>query len=49
MGPPPTEEEQQESLKKWRAEQDKIFNMSDEEFYADSPKRGKFPNRLSSS
>ncbi|KAF5547625.1 hypothetical protein FPHYL_10214 [Fusarium phyllophilum] len=39
MGPPLTEEEHEESLKKWRAEEDRIFNMSDEEFNAEFPER----------
>ncbi|KAG5813988.1 hypothetical protein H9Q74_003127 [Fusarium xylarioides] len=37
MGPPLTEEEQEESLKKWRAEEHRIFNMSNEEFNAEFP------------
>ncbi|CZR37934.1 uncharacterized protein FPRO_06875 [Fusarium proliferatum ET1] len=37
MGPPKTKEEQEEPLKKWEAEDDKIFNMSEEEFNAEFP------------
>ncbi|CVK85990.1 uncharacterized protein FMAN_06568 [Fusarium mangiferae] len=37
MGPPKTKEEQEESLKEWEAEDDKIFNMSEEEFNAEFP------------
>ncbi|KAI1041123.1 hypothetical protein LB505_005804, partial [Fusarium chuoi] len=48
MGPPKTKEEQEESLKKWEAEDDKIFNMSEEEFNAEFPGYSKFTRSLSS-
>ncbi|KAF5637937.1 hypothetical protein F52700_4640 [Fusarium sp. NRRL 52700] len=37
MGPPPIEEQDEESLQKLRAEHDEIFNMSEEEFHAKFP------------
>lgn len=48
MRPPKTKEEQEESLKKWEAEDDKIFNMSEEEFNAEFPGYSKFTSSLSS-
>ncbi|KAI1012073.1 hypothetical protein LB503_004623 [Fusarium chuoi] len=48
MGPPKTKEEQEESLKKWEAEDDKIFNMSEEEFNAEFPGYSKFTRSLPS-
>ncbi|KAF4499603.1 hypothetical protein FAGAP_4218 [Fusarium agapanthi] len=43
MGPPPTEEEDEELLKKLRAEYDEIFNMSKEEFNAEFPEYKDMP------
>ncbi|KAF5608541.1 hypothetical protein FPANT_465 [Fusarium pseudoanthophilum] len=37
MGPPLTEEQQAESFKKWQAESERLWNMTDEEFYAQCP------------
>ncbi|KAF5713929.1 hypothetical protein FGLOB1_3729 [Fusarium globosum] len=37
MGPPMTEEEREESLKKWQAEEDEFFNMSENEVNDESP------------
>ncbi|KAF5658242.1 hypothetical protein FCIRC_12954 [Fusarium circinatum] len=37
MGPPMTKEEQEESWKEWQAESKRLWNMTDEEFYAQHP------------
>ncbi|KAF5610105.1 uncharacterized protein FSUBG_3337 [Fusarium subglutinans] len=37
MGPPMTKEEQEESWKEWQAESKRLWNMTDEEFYAQYP------------
>ncbi|EXM21292.1 hypothetical protein FOTG_10817 [Fusarium oxysporum f. sp. vasinfectum 25433] len=42
MGPPRTEEEFEEEYKKIEAEEDKIFNMSEEEFNVEFPEYSKF-------
>ncbi|KAF4441003.1 hypothetical protein FACUT_3032 [Fusarium acutatum] len=44
MGPPMTEEEFEESLKKWKAEGDRVYNLSQEEFYAEFPEWRDMPD-----